>query len=144
MNDHRASRIGELAAAAGVNPRTIRFYERVGLLPEPRRTAAGYRVYDVADAERLSFILKAKAMGLSLDEIRDILGVRDGGSAPCSHVRALIRQKIDQVQARIASLQQMERELRALHEEAERSELPEGCFCGIIERYTSPGPPGRP
>lgn len=140
MREPAAWHIGDLAAQVGVDPRTIRFYERVGLLPKPRRSPSGYRIYGASDGERLGFVLKAKAVGLSLEDIRRILAVRDGGDAPCSHVRSLIREKLDEVEAKIAALRQMEAELQALHEEAERSELPEGCFCGIIEQHAEHRP----
>jgi DNA-binding transcriptional MerR regulator len=78
-------RIGELAAALDLNPKTIRYYEDIGLLPQPKRSAAGYRLYDDADHERLRFILKAKAVGLSLEEISRILAICDQGQPPCKH-----------------------------------------------------------
>lgn len=80
----RLMRIGELAAELGLNPKTIRYYEEIGLLPEPRRTQAGYRLYDAADRERLRFILKAKAVGLTLEEIKLVLDVRSNGQPPCA------------------------------------------------------------
>jgi len=80
-------RIGELAAELGLNPRTIRFYEGIGLLPNPRRADNGYRWYDDGDRERLRFIQKAKAVGMTLAEIREILDLRSGGRQPCEVVQ---------------------------------------------------------
>lgn len=81
-------RIGELAADLGVNPKTIRYYEDIGALPRPRRTPAGYRQYGPADRERLAFILKARAIGLTLEEIGDILRLRDQGVAASPQLAA--------------------------------------------------------
>ena len=82
--------IGELGEQLGVNPKTIRYYESIGLLPEPARSSSGYRVYDETDAERLGFIRAAQRRGLALDEVREILALRDGGQAPCDYVRTVI------------------------------------------------------
>lgn len=80
-------RIGELAARLGLNTRTIRYYESIALLPEPERTASGYRTYDEADVERLAFIKSAQRLGLALDEIREVLALRERGVTPCGYVR---------------------------------------------------------
>ena len=89
-DDDARRRIGELAAELGLNPKTIRYYEAIGLLPEPRRTPAGYRCYGVDDRERLRFIAQAKAIGLSLQEISEILAIRQAGNPPCRHVAAVL------------------------------------------------------
>lgn len=72
-------RIGELAVHFSLNPKTIRYYQEIGLLPRAHRSESGYRLYDELDAERLNFIRRAKTLGLSLDEIRDILSVEGRG-----------------------------------------------------------------
>lgn len=74
-------RIGELGRPVGVDPATLRFYESVAVLPKPERTPAEYRSYGPADADRLRFV--AWSLGLSLDDVREILGLRDRGEAPC-------------------------------------------------------------
>ena len=76
----RGLRVGELAEAVGATSDTIRYYERAGLLPPPRRTPAGYRTYDVLAVDRLRFIQGAQRLGLRLADIRDLLSVRDTGS----------------------------------------------------------------
>ena len=81
--------IGTLARQADVNPRTLRYYERIGLLVPSGRTDAGYRLYTARDAARLAFIRRAQALGLTLTEIADIIAIREAGTAPCRHVRAL-------------------------------------------------------
>lgn len=82
--------IGDVARALGLNPKTIRYYEAIGLLPAPQRTEGGFRRYTPAEVERIDFIRRARALDLSLDEIREILGFRDEGEAPCPYVRHLL------------------------------------------------------
>jgi DNA-binding transcriptional MerR regulator len=77
-------RIGELAEASGMTTKTLRFYEEAGLLPAPERTSGGYRDYDPEVVPRLDFIRRSRAAGLTLAQIRDVLDVRDGGTAPCT------------------------------------------------------------
>jgi DNA-binding transcriptional MerR regulator len=91
----------------------IRFYEESGLLPEPDRTTAGYRDYDPSITERLTFIRAGQAVGLTLAELREVLGIRDRG-APCRHVAALIDMRIDEVDRRIKDLWRLRRDLTAL------------------------------
>ncbi len=83
-------RIGELAHRAGINPRTLRYYERIGLLAPSARTEAGYRLYSDKDADRLAFIRRAQTLGLSLAEIADIIALRDSGTPPCRDVHAVV------------------------------------------------------
>ncbi len=109
-------RIGEIARLVGVNPRTLRYYERIGLLAPSSRTEAGYRVYTSAEAERLAFIRRAQATGLSLAEIADIISVREGGAAPCRHVRELSEAKVAEIDERIAELQELRNDLTRLAE----------------------------
>ena len=110
--------IGQLAAAAGLNPRTLRYYERVGLLRPARRTTAGYRLYTTQDAQRLRFIRRAQGLGLSLREIAAILAIRDAGAAPCRQVRALAEAKAAELDRRIAELRHLRAELTRLAERA--------------------------
>lgn len=125
-------RIGELASRLGLNPRTIRFYEATGLLPEPERTPAGYRVYSSADTERLTFIKTAQRLGLTLDDIREILAFRDRGQTPCGHVRQLLTRHVADLTARISELQQLRAQLVEL--EARSNELADASdgYCAII------------
>ncbi len=110
--------IGELARQANLNPRTLRYYERIGLLVPSGRTDAGYRLYTQRDAGRLAFIRQAQALGLSLAEIADIVTLREAGTAPCRHVRALAQAKIALIDTRMAELQALRDELIALAQRA--------------------------
>jgi len=135
-------RIGELAARFGLNPKTIRYYEEIGLLPRADRSGSGYRRYDKRDVERLGFIRRAKTLGLSLDEIRDILSVQQEGSPPCGQVLDLIDTKISAIDRRMAELQAFRTELATLRatwsdegENLRRGATPM-CICPIIEQQT--------
>ncbi len=136
-------RIGELAGALGLNPKTIRYYEALGLLPAPPRTAAGYRLYGEADRERLRFIAKAKAVGLTLAEIGEILALRRAGEPPCAHVTALVERKLAAVDRQLRALAEFRRELVALRATAAETGAAPAQVCGILERHT-PSAAGAP
>ena len=110
--------IRELARTAGLNPRTLRYYERIGLLAPSGRTPAGYRLYTARDARRLAFIRRAQALGLPLKAVAEILAVRDAGSAPCRQVRALAEAQAAELDRRIAALGELRTELARLAERA--------------------------
>lgn len=117
--------ISAVAEATGVTADTIRYYERVGLLPRPPRVSAGalhagYRRYATADIERLSFIRRARDLGFSLDEIRDLMALAASEpSRPCGEVDALARAHLVQVEAKIAQLAALRDELRQAIEACE-------------------------
>lgn len=127
-------RIGELARRVGVSAKTVRYYEAIGLLPEPRRTAAGYRDYEPAAADQLSFIRDAKRLGISLDDVREVLALQERGEAPCAYVREVVDAQLDSLDRRIADLQRLRTQLAELSDEARR--LPPadaGGSCRLIE-----------
>ncbi|MFQ5796071.1 MAG: heavy metal-responsive transcriptional regulator [Candidatus Bipolaricaulia bacterium] len=130
--------IGKLAERVGLNPKTIRYYEEIGLLPEPERTNSGYRVYRSEDAERLKFIRKAKALGLSLDEVREIIEIRERGQLPCRHVRQLLAHKLKELEEHIDELIAFRDDLRSyVAELEERAQDPdEEAICPHIEGYS--------
>jgi MerR family Zn(II)-responsive transcriptional regulator of zntA len=103
--------IGKLAATAGVRAGTIRYYEQVGLLPKPARTAAGYRQYRLDVAHRLAVIRNAQAFGFSLREIAAFLRVRDGGGKPCENVRDAARRMLVAVDSQIVELRAKRRQM---------------------------------
>jgi len=107
-------KIGEIAAQAQTPVDTVRYYERIGLLPAPARTAANYRHYDAAHVARLDFIRRCRALDMSLQEIRTLLGFCDDPHRDCSEVNALLDEHIHHVQARLAELQALHAELRQL------------------------------
>ncbi|MEW6473993.1 MAG: heavy metal-responsive transcriptional regulator [Actinomycetota bacterium] len=111
-------RIGELARQSGLSTKTIRYYEQIGLLSAPVRTASGYRDYDDSALERLAFVRAAQAVGLSLGEIRGILALRDDGETPCGHVLDLLRARSAELDRRIAELRRLRDELGHLVERA--------------------------
>ncbi len=127
-------RIGELAAQFGLNPRTIRYYEALGLLPPPRRTPSGYRVYGEADVARLRFVLRAKAVGLRLGEIGEVLRIQENGQRPCDHVRRWIDRKLTEVDRQLAALRSFRTDLLELrkHTSRRRSGRARG-VCPILE-----------
>ena len=110
----RALRVSELATAVGVRPDTIRYYERVGLLPSPNRTPGGYRAYDAAAVDRLRFIRGAQRLGLRLVDIRHLLAVRDTGVCPCEPAEQLLRRRLAEVDAEIARLTALRTEMAAM------------------------------
>ncbi len=127
-------RVSELAADFNINPRTIRYYERIGLLSASTRTAAGYRLFSPSDRDRLRFILKAKATGLTLDEIREVLSLRRRGVVPCPRVLSLIEAKLGQLDRHVQALHAFRDELVALQREAAGGTI-DGCICGLIEEH---------
>ena len=104
-------RIGELAKATGCPPETIRFYEQKGLVPPPSRLDNNYRVYGAAHMERLYFIRRCRALGMSLDEIAALLGFRDRPDAPCDGVNELLDRHIDEVHRQIRELEALQADL---------------------------------
>ena len=125
--------IGEIAGRAGVSAKTIRFWEDQALLPQPARTASGYRDYDPVILERLAFIRHAKAAGLTLDQIGQVLDIRDGRQPPCIHVTGLISQRLSEIEARLAELARARDQLAALAVRAAALD-PADCrgYCSII------------
>jgi len=132
-------RIGEVATATGLDTQTIRFYERQGLLPQPRRGPNSYRVYDPSTITRLQFIRRGQGAGLTLAELATILELRDDGATPCAHVRALLSAKLRDVQTRQRQLEALEAELGVLISRSDRldpAECTDAQICHIITRPT--------
>lgn len=102
--------IGRLARASGLSVETIRYYEREGILPEPARTPANYRLYAAESVERLHFVRRAKSLGFSLAEIRTLLALQQGGDR--SDVRALALSHLEDIEQRLRDLSAMRQALR--------------------------------
>ncbi|TWS94118.1 helix-turn-helix domain-containing protein [Reyranella sp. CPCC 100927] len=126
--------IGALAKSAGVPVETIRYYEREGLLPKPGRSRAGYRLYHTADAERLQFIRRARDLGFSLEEVRQLLGLADR-TAPCDDVRTLACTHLSDVRAKLADLRRVERTLAGLVKACARDRVPD---CRLLQALARP------
>ena len=109
--------IGNLAVRTGAKVQTIRYYEQIGLLPEPGRSAGGQRRYALADLDRLSFIRHARQLGFSLEAIRDLLDLSDHPNRPCADADAIAERQLQQVEQRIARLEALRLELARMVED---------------------------
>jgi DNA-binding transcriptional MerR regulator len=130
-------RTSDLANRIGVQPEAIRYYEQRGLLPPPQRTASGYRIYTPEHLERVEFIKKCQALGFSLDEIRELMELKFRGNSPCYHVRDLLVDKINEVEAQIQRLQTFQQELQTYARECEKTlkrHASKSDCCPVLER----------
>jgi len=107
-------KIGDLAQRAGVGIDTVRYYERQGLLPAPARQASGYRVYDESDVARLRFVRRAKALGFTLVEIRDLLALSGRREDDMGGLKAAATEKLADVENKLAELTRIREGLEAL------------------------------
>jgi len=126
--------VGELGKAVGVAPSAIRFYEHAGVLSEPARTESGYRRYASEDAERLTFVVALRHLGIPLRDIREIVALRDEGTAPCGRVRASLIDTSRAIESRISTLRATSRELGKLRAVAEAlpDDWPQACVCNAV------------
>ncbi len=139
-----ALKIGELASAVGVSCDTVRYYERLNLLPRAARTRAGYRLYTEVDVERLRFIKQAQALGLSLEEIKELLPGRGAGLAECQRVHDLLSTKLKELDARIAEMRAFRRTLAAYFDECEKTLAGKrGDCCPVLFDITHTAPRQR-
>jgi DNA-binding transcriptional MerR regulator len=106
--------ISALAGSLGLSTDTLRYYERLGLLPQTERTASGYRLYGEEAVERLSFVCAAKRMGLRLADIKELLDVRDRGQCPCGHTQDLVERRLAEVDGEIQELSAVRGQLLSL------------------------------
>lgn len=125
--------IGQAAKVAGVTPKAVRVYERRGLLPAAERTAAGYRVYRRSHIELLTFIRRARILGLHLDDIREVLALRSSGRRPCAAVRGLLDARIAEIDATVADLLTLRAALTETRQCADHRSDGAAIVCGIIE-----------
>jgi DNA-binding transcriptional MerR regulator len=129
--------IGQLSKAAGVGVDAIRFYERVGLMPAPARSPAGYRLYGAGARQRLEFIRRAQALGFSLEEIASLLKLsQPGGSV--AKARALATTKLDVVESKLAELERLRQALRSLVDQCSGTGDP--AHCPILEALSAGAP----
>lgn len=131
--------IGELSRKVGVSPHTIRYYERLGLIKPPKRSKTRYRVYSKEDEARLRFIQQAKLFGLSLEEIKEIINLRNKGFAPCEHLKGIIKRHLDDLNCRIQEMITFRDELARRYESLKSiTDIPTGTICGLIEQEVPP------
>lgn len=137
VEDHAFARTltrGELARSTGCNLETVRYYEKVGLLPEPPRAANGYRMYDAAHEKRLRFVLRGRALGFEIVEIRGLLALMAGGHQTCAEVKARTDRHLADIHAKIADLQRMAAVLTRTAAQCSGDMVPD---CPIIEALAS-------
>lgn len=132
----RPLKIGELARRLGMNVQTLRYYEGLGILEPAARTESGYRLYSEADERLLRFVLQAKRIGFSLDEIREMVRQRRESGPPCDYVRDTLHRHLEVLDAKIAELQQLRAELLAAEAAWQDSDRgADGIVCGLIEGW---------
>lgn len=132
--------IGQLSKRTGCNIETIRYYEKIGLLPPPPRSEGGYRLYGEDHLKRLTFVRRSRELGFSLDEIRGLLRLVDGGNYTCAEVKEITLEHLDAVRRKIADLQTLERVLRDMVSQCDDGKVPE---CPVIEALFRNADPGR-
>lgn len=134
---HPTLRIGELADHVGVSAKAIRYYEEVGLVPRPRRSESGYRLYSSSDEDRLRFIAAARRVGFALGEIKEMLALRERGQPPCGYVAGAVERRIRELDQQLAQLRALKRDLIHLRERANRLSDPaigDGIYCHVLQR----------
>ncbi len=142
--------IGELSRRVNLPAQTIRYYERLGLLSSPKRTVSNYRLYSEAEEERLDFIQKAKRFGLSLNEIKRLIDLRQDGVPPCADLKTMLKQHLAELDQRIQDMLSLRQELTRRYECIEAA-LPashdvfdeaicNGRICGFIEQDIGENP----
>jgi len=139
ITNARPLAIGDLARRTGVNVETVRYYERIGIMPRPARTQGGQRAYDDAMVRRLAFIKRCRDLGFSLDDIRALLSLVAGGYT-CGEVRTLTEAHLATVREKLADLRRMEGVLSAMVAECRDGMVPE---CPIVDALFSGGRRGR-
>lgn len=121
---------GELAKRAGCHLETVRYYEKIGLLFPPARSAGGYRLYKIVDQRRLRFILRGRELGFSIGELRSLLSLVDSKTYTCGEIHDLTTDHLGSVQRKIADLKRLERTLTRISSECSGGAIPE---CPVID-----------
>jgi MerR family mercuric resistance operon transcriptional regulator len=137
--EHHGIAIGELSRRTGCNIETIRYYERIGLLPPPARRGR-YRHYGAKDVGWLAFVRRARGLGFTLDEVRALLGLAAGGQGACAEVREIAAAHVAEVRAKVTDLRAME---RVLADAVRRCDADETPGCPLIEALSTGACPGR-
>jgi MerR family mercuric resistance operon transcriptional regulator len=143
MRDHetvRGLRRGELAKRTGCNLETVRYYERIGLMPEPPRTQGGYRAYAEAHERRLRFVLRARDLGFGIDDIRGLLRLVDSQAQTCGEVREITLHHLADVRSKIADLRHLETTLARTVAACSGKRVP---HCPIVDALNASTAPSR-
>ena len=127
--------IGELSNRTGCIVETIRFYERIGIMPDPPRSPGGQRIYNDEHEKRLTFIRRGNELGFSLKEVREMLGMVDGGDYSCDDIQAIAVAHIEEVKHKIADLRKIKKVLENMAKQCETGIVPE---CPIVEAMFTP------
>jgi MerR family mercuric resistance operon transcriptional regulator len=122
--------IGVLSKRTGCNIETIRYYERIGLLPAPPRTRGGHRLYDETHLKRLTFVRRSRELGFTLDDVRGLLQLVDGGHYTCAEVRDMTLKHLDEIRSKVADLRRLERVLEEMAAQCTGDDVPE---CPVID-----------
>ncbi|MBI1729342.1 helix-turn-helix domain-containing protein [Candidatus Acetothermia bacterium] len=122
--------IGQVSLRTGCNIETIRYYERIGLLPEPPRSYGGHRLYSGSLVKRLNFIRRARQLGFHLDEVRELLSLVDSKSDSCADVKEMTLSHLREVDQKLADLRKLKRVLGEMASQCDRGQVPE---CPVIE-----------
>ncbi len=128
-------KISELSRASGVEVETIRFWEKSGLLPPPARQANGYRHYGPAELERVAFVRHCRALDMPLADVRRLARALEGGQADPGDTHALVARQLGQVRARLAGLQELERQLTALQARCDADHAAHEC--GVLSELVA-------
>jgi MerR family mercuric resistance operon transcriptional regulator len=126
----RDMKIGQLSEKTDCKVETVRYYERIGLLPEPTRSEGGYRIYDDSHLKRLAFIRRSRELGFTIEEIRALLNLVDGGDYTCSHVKAITMKHVESIRRKITDLKKLEKTLSRIASQCAGDSTPE---CPIID-----------
>lgn len=129
------NRVGDVARKFGLNPQTLYFYERIGLIPPPERNESGYRIFSDQDQARLTLIERAKALGLTLDEIKEILRLKDGDTLTCGEIHQRLLKKLEQIELKILQLQDLRAELLPLVQKCQNTmdQQQTDTDCGVFQ-----------
>ncbi|MFQ6023183.1 MAG: helix-turn-helix domain-containing protein [Acidiferrobacterales bacterium] len=127
--------IGTLSERTGCNIETIRYYERIGVMPEPPRTQGGHRLYGEEHLKRLNFVCRSRALGFTLDQVRGLLCFVDRGDYTCADVKAMTLEHLEGVRRRIADLRRLEKVLKDMAAQCEGGKVPD---CPMIEVLSRP------
>ena len=133
--------INQLASLTGVSAKAIRYYESIGVLPEPQRSPNGYREYEDSDVERLKLVVGARRLEFSLDDVTEIIAMRDQREAPCRVMLDKLAQRADEIAHRITELQRLEQELRHLYALGQTFPIDDvdgkTCVCHLVSEHSN-------